>query len=245
MTLERSKLIAHRGDMRRYPENTLLALQAAVEAGACHIEFDVQLSRDRVPVLFHDLTLLRTTARLGTVKDYGAEQLRTFRADGAPHLGKQFPEATIPTLSQAIELLNSTPKVNVFVELKRHSLEHFGIACCVDTVLDTMASAHFPWVFVSFIKDALRYVQARYPSPVGWILREHSDAYRDLAHAFRPQYLFCNIKRLPKHKDTFWPGPWRWAVYDIAAQDKARAWLARGADMIETCCITRMLNASP
>ena len=44
-------LIAHRGNARDFPENTLPALQSAVELGIRFIEFDVQLSADGVPVV--------------------------------------------------------------------------------------------------------------------------------------------------------------------------------------------------
>ena len=47
-------IVAHRGYTGRYPENTLLSLAAAVSYGARFLEFDVQLTRDGVPVLCHD-----------------------------------------------------------------------------------------------------------------------------------------------------------------------------------------------
>lgn len=47
-------LVAHRGCAARYPENTLAAVAAALQEGACCVEVDVQLSADRVPVLMHD-----------------------------------------------------------------------------------------------------------------------------------------------------------------------------------------------
>ena len=54
------RLVAHRGYPRRYPENTLLSLLAALEAGAEFVEFDVQMTADGVPVLLHDADLRRT-----------------------------------------------------------------------------------------------------------------------------------------------------------------------------------------
>lgn len=59
--LERTELVAaHRGDRSRQPENTLSALRSSI--GKCDfIEIDVQLSRDRMPVIMHDETLGRTT----------------------------------------------------------------------------------------------------------------------------------------------------------------------------------------
>ena len=54
------KLVAHRGYAAAWPENTEPALKAAVAAGASMLEFDVQMTRDGVPVLLHDETFART-----------------------------------------------------------------------------------------------------------------------------------------------------------------------------------------
>ena len=56
--------LAHRGDWRRAPENTIEALVAAAAIPGCDgIEFDVQASADGVPILLHDDTLQRVQAR--------------------------------------------------------------------------------------------------------------------------------------------------------------------------------------
>lgn len=55
------RTIAHRGDSFHAPENTLDAARLGHAAGADAWEFDVQLTRDGVPVLLHDESLLRTT----------------------------------------------------------------------------------------------------------------------------------------------------------------------------------------
>lgn len=54
-------IVAHRGDSFHAPENTLEAGRAARKAGAHGWEIDVQLTRDGVPVLLHDESLIRTT----------------------------------------------------------------------------------------------------------------------------------------------------------------------------------------
>ena len=53
------ELIARRGNVAEYPENTLPALRSALELGARHLGFDVQLSVDRQPVLLNDSNLQR------------------------------------------------------------------------------------------------------------------------------------------------------------------------------------------
>ena len=56
--------LAHRGDWRAAPENSIAALLAALERPACDgLEFDVRLSSDGVPVVIHDETLERVQGR--------------------------------------------------------------------------------------------------------------------------------------------------------------------------------------
>lgn len=66
--MTRQLRLAHRGDWRVAPENTLEALEAAMRVKGCDgVEFDVRLSRDGVPVLLHDETLLRVQGVAGRV----------------------------------------------------------------------------------------------------------------------------------------------------------------------------------
>jgi glycerophosphoryl diester phosphodiesterase len=59
-TDRRTLRLAHRGDHRRLPENTIPAFLAALDAPACDgLEFDLRLSRDGVPIVLHDETLER------------------------------------------------------------------------------------------------------------------------------------------------------------------------------------------
>ena len=77
---ERPQLIAHRGYSECYPENTLVGLEAALSAGADCIEFDVQFSKDGVPVVIHDNELKRTTGVDGFVNQTNAAQLASIGA---------------------------------------------------------------------------------------------------------------------------------------------------------------------
>ncbi|MCP4410374.1 MAG: hypothetical protein GY807_22035 [Gammaproteobacteria bacterium] len=237
-----SKLVAHRGDMRYHPENTLPALQCAIEAGAQHIEFDIQYSRDLVPMLIHDFTLERTTGRAGTVGDYPAAELEQIPVLPAEQSLHNYDEVVIPTLTKTIELLNQHPKTASFVELKRHSMEQFGMQECVDRVIATLTSARFKWTLISFNQDALNYAKHHHGRPIGWALRHYDDQSRNTAHKLRPEFLFCNYKKLPLDKSSLWKGPWRWVVYDLQDPKLAVSLINHGVDMIETCCISDMLR---
>ncbi len=84
--------LAHRGDWRRAPENTLPALVAALEVPACDgLEFDVRLAADGVPVLLHDKTLARVQGRPELVGELRARALEDL---GVPSLADVL--ATIP-----------------------------------------------------------------------------------------------------------------------------------------------------
>ena len=76
--------LAHRGDWRRAPENTLAALLAALDVPGCDgLEFDVRLSADGIPVLLHDETLTRVQGRPDRVDAMRARDLEDL---GVPSL---------------------------------------------------------------------------------------------------------------------------------------------------------------
>ncbi|SFH08388.1 Glycerophosphoryl diester phosphodiesterase [Palleronia marisminoris] len=101
---------AHRGLHDRAVgviENSSAAFDAAVEAGY-GIELDVQMSRDGVPVVFHDDMLDRLTSRRGPVADLTAQELETVALDGSTD--------TILPLPYVLERIGG--RVPVLVEIK-------------------------------------------------------------------------------------------------------------------------------
>ena len=55
----KSVLIGHRGEPGTWPENSLLGFQSVLEAGACYIETDIQITADGIAVLSHDPSALK------------------------------------------------------------------------------------------------------------------------------------------------------------------------------------------
>lgn len=72
-------IVAHRGAMRRAPENTLAAYERAAEMGADFVEVDVRETRDGALVLMHDARVDRTTDGHGAVSEMTLEQVRRLR----------------------------------------------------------------------------------------------------------------------------------------------------------------------
>jgi glycerophosphoryl diester phosphodiesterase len=76
-------VIAHRGASAEAPENTLAAFRRALALKVDGIELDVQLTRDGVPVVFHDATLKRLTGSRGRLTAKTWPELATLRVHGA------------------------------------------------------------------------------------------------------------------------------------------------------------------
>ncbi len=104
-------LCAHRGAMTTHPENTIPAFQAAIDAGAQMIEFDVTLTKDNKLVVIHDATVDRTTNGTGVVAELTFEEIR--KLDAGSWKSPEFAGEQIPTLE---EVLNIMP-VNIWLNI--------------------------------------------------------------------------------------------------------------------------------
>ncbi|MFC0472374.1 glycerophosphodiester phosphodiesterase [Halalkalibacter kiskunsagensis] len=118
--MSQTKIFAHRGFSSQFPENTMIAFQTALEVGVDGIEFDVQLSKDHVPVIIHDHTLDRTSTGSGVVGHYSLQELKQFSAGSWFH--EQFKEEQIPTLEE-IFLWATNNALQLNVELKGYVWE--------------------------------------------------------------------------------------------------------------------------
>src|SRR5690606_1114559 len=103
------ELVAHRGNAAEYPENSLPALRSALELGARYVEFDVQLTADRQPILLHDANLQRTAGIDRNALEMTLAELADVRVNETTRLGPRFTDVGIPTLAQAVDLLEAHP----------------------------------------------------------------------------------------------------------------------------------------
>lgn len=97
-------ILAHRGASAYAPENTLAAFRLARELGADGIELDVQLTRDKVPVVIHDDLVDRTTDGHGRVSDLTIAEIS--RLDAGTWKTEDYRGEPIPTLAQVFEALS-------------------------------------------------------------------------------------------------------------------------------------------
>ncbi|WP_374495632.1 glycerophosphodiester phosphodiesterase [Zoogloea sp.] len=94
-------LLVHRCGGALAPENTLAGLRIAARLGCRAVEFDVMLSRDKLPVLIHDETLARTAGVAVAVPQLDAEHLLATDVGRCFH--PAFTGETIPSLSAALK----------------------------------------------------------------------------------------------------------------------------------------------
>lgn len=153
---------AHRGlhdNLSDAPENSLAAFRRAVEAGY-GMELDVQLTKDDVPVVFHDYTLERMCGKSGKVRDYTYEELQQFP------IGQS--RERIPKFEDVLKLVDG--RTPLIVELK---IEKMDLGLC--PIADALLSEY----------KGLYCIETFHPLGLLWYRRHRKDVVRgQLSTAF-------------------------------------------------------------
>jgi len=228
------QLVAHRGYPLRYPENCLVGFRAAVKAGARWLETDIQLSQDQVPVLYHDGTLERTSNLPTAPWDHSADELYRIGASYSKRFEKQFAQEPIISLAQFVAWAADLDDVQLLIELKKESLEQFGMETTVAAVVKELRPITSRCTIISKDVSALQASRTKGGHRIGWVLPNYDDAHHDQAQDLEPEFLICKSQRLPQAPQPLWSGPWQWMVYPINDPDEAKAHTQRGIGLIET-----------
>ncbi len=173
---------AHRGlHGEGAPENSLSAFRRAIERG-CGIELDVQLSRDGVPIVFHDETLSRACGDARRATDLTAAELADLRLFGG--------EEQIPTLAEVLALVGG--RVPLLIELKYYR-DPVGTAKETAALLDGYEGRY---AVQSFHPLALRWFRKNRPETARGLLamsflkkREGRRPYDIALHLFLTNFL--------------------------------------------------------
>jgi glycerophosphoryl diester phosphodiesterase len=111
---DHTRVMAHRGASAAAPENTIAAIQGAIDAGAHWVEIDVQESKDGEVVVIHDSDLKKIGGVSMTVADSSLRQLQ--QVDIGSWFDPKFSDQRIPTLRQVLQLCRG--RIGVNIELK-------------------------------------------------------------------------------------------------------------------------------
>lgn len=156
-------LIAHRGFSAEAPENTLASFRLALEEKPAYIEFDVQSSKDGVPMIFHDETVERTTNHKTPLAFSSLKQDELQKLDAGAWFSERFKEEKIPTLVDVLNL--PLDKTGLMIELKETPDQPDNFP---EKVLQTLKShpiktGQNPYIIGSFSSKLLDAVHALSP----------------------------------------------------------------------------------
>jgi len=237
------EIIAHRGNAIEFPENTLQSLASAVELGMRHVEFDVQLTADKVPVVLHDSDLQRVGGRPDVVHDTPWVQLSKMPVGENARFGRRFAYTYPPSLEQVVEALDAWEGVTAYVEIKRASLRRFGREVVLQRIAQLLRPALDRCVVISFDLPSLRIMRQMIGARIGWVVANYGDKAMDDATSVVPEFLFANVDRLPTGLESLWPGPWDWALYEVRDLGTARKCQSIGARYVETMAVRELRDA--
>ena len=201
----------------------------------------MQISRDRVPVLFHDRGLRRVCGVDGRIQDFSYDELWAMRASEPARFGDRFNEVHITRLAELGHLLRRHPDVTAFIELKRSSLEHFGAETMLALVRRALKPAIAQCVLISYSLPALLAARDAGWSRTGAVIDRWDERDQKSITALHPRFLFCDVDDLPR-QGRIDAGDMKLVVFEVEDARVALELAARGADFIETFAVGEMIR---
>ena len=125
------EIIAHRGFLTSFPQNTMLAFTSAIDRGASSLECDVQITLDGFPVVFHDETVNAITNGTGTIASLSLAQVQELIIDEVA--GTAYSGARIPTFAELLSYCKSAG-IKLYPEIKRYRTQN-DISIMIDAVV--------------------------------------------------------------------------------------------------------------
>jgi len=227
-------IMGHRGAAGRAPENTLAGLRRAADLGLRWVEFDVMLTRDAVPVLFHDDSLRRITGRKALMAETDFADLATL--DAGAWFDAAFAGERVPSLSAALALLHECD-LRLNLEIKPTRGRDAETAAVVLRALQGAWPADRPPPLISsFSRTALQVAREVAPElPRGLISVRLPRDWRRALESLDCRTLHLAGRHLsPRRAARIKAAGYGLAAFTINAPAEARALIAAGADCLIT-----------
>lgn len=150
----------HRGYCAKYPENTLISYEKAIELGVDCFEFDIWLSKDKVPVLMHDGNAKRTAGVDKHLRDMTLDEIKELDPAYRGKFGDEFVgKVKVPTFYELLDLVKEkNPNMKLGVEIKEYTEETVDIAVAA---LKEYGFFENCW-FYAFNGRIIRYLKEKY-----------------------------------------------------------------------------------
>ena len=234
------RLVAHRGYQKKYPENSLLGLSKAIEAGAHFLELDIQFSADHAPLLYHDPMMRRISDMHQLISQLTLEQALDCPAFEPQRLGDTYQDEKIGSLAELVNLLLDNPHVNAFVELKSEAVEFLGIEKSYTVIDELLNPVVDQAILISFHAAFIQHVKQRAKYRTGIVAHAIEDLTSTQTKQLAPDYVFCDKELLPEGNLADYP--FILVVYEVDQPAEAQALFERGVDMVETFDIGGLLQ---
>jgi glycerophosphoryl diester phosphodiesterase len=240
--LDLPPVIGHRGAAGAAPENTLAAIRKARELGATWIEFDVKLTSDDQPVLFHDERLERTTDGQGPVAATTFAEIR--RLDAGSWFGAAFRGEPVPSFEQALALCAELG-LGINVEIKPCPSREVETAQVTMATLLEVWPRHMPAPLVSsFAPACLRVARDLAPTvPRGYLAGTLPRRWRELVAEYQCVTIHLNHRRIvPWQRATILAAGVPVVLYTVNDGLGAQRHLEAGVTAIITDHVDRVLS---
>jgi glycerophosphoryl diester phosphodiesterase len=112
-------VIAHRGDHTTAPENSLMAIQNAIQDGADYVELDIRTTKDGQLVLMHDGTVDRMTNGKGKINELLYDTIRALKLFNKSITNSD--TVQIPTFEEALQFCKN--KINIYLDFKAANVQ--------------------------------------------------------------------------------------------------------------------------
>lgn len=215
----KDRLVAHRGNAADHRENSIAAIQSAIELGIQHIEFDIQMSKDGVPCLLHDAYLSRLFGKDRDAADTTFEALQA--------LG-------VASLREAIDVIRRHD-VTAFVEIKQDCFTPWGRDRVVADVCRLLTPSQC--VVISFDHEAAL-IARDFGFRIGFVIGGLGEDSKWLVESFSPDYVFCDQRHI---QQPVWPGP-IWCSYEVSNRETATRLTKFGVRLLETMSVRKMMQ---
>lgn len=223
----RVKLIAHRGALKRAPQNTLAATSEAILLGMDYVEVDVRTTADGLLVDIHNETVDGTTNGRGAVRDLNYAQIRAL--DAGSWFSPKFKGAYVPLLGEVLALCKD--RIGVYLDWKDADpktvvrlLQEF------DMTRDVLVHAD---------EDVCQQVKALDPTVVLMPGADSVDEIRALAKSLAPQAIELRWRSFSEEAVRVCHQLGMLCATSLAGgrgdtPDQMRRAIAAGVDMVET-----------
>ncbi|MEX1062152.1 MAG: glycerophosphodiester phosphodiesterase family protein [Balneolaceae bacterium] len=230
-------VIAHRGASFHTPENTMPAFKKAHELGADMIELDILLTRDLVPVVFHDARLNKKTDGTGFVRDHMLKDIKGLEAGSWFH--PVFAGTRIPTLEEVLQW--AAGKIALNIEIKKETVGGEDATGAADSAVKLVREYRMEnhVIFSSFSYRVIERLKRFAPEiRCGLLYTRDFRGDRNIGrflNKYLPDTFHCHWRQLNRHlKQVLKERNIPLFVYTVNSEENMRRTIKAGADGIFT-----------